>query len=713
MSESKESTPFRILKRQTRRLANTLTSLFATRQDSDSSAISSTSDEGQVSTRNDQFSIENNDTCNDQDIKTGDENDDGVESRSATTVLQSTSSLGNERDTISLLIQLNRHDASVEAHAPLAAPSASIHPGEGNHGKLAIAGTIVPSEQEAASSLHVQSALATDNVASTDIADPHVSNEAKAGSSTTLPESDMTLDLIINTAANTSGKDLTETIRTLAFTCPAGSGNSTIAPGMSLPTNPGAAPVSDLTQSPTALGPSSTAQSPPTHRGKPRLLSEIARLPAFYGSNDSVRMNWRAEYGPYRGQTSLPIWDPVLKQWRHRTSIRPPVVGAPTQIPVPAPVSRSNITTSRPITPINIPSTASAAPASGGSSGQKYPNVLKGKGKDKTPRRHRSPTNAKTALLGNTRLNQDSNANRLRRSPRISARYALTTTNASAAPNPSISDPTLSPAAPAPSMVAHTSSSYRGKSRPLKEVARLPAFYGSNDLVRMNWKTEYGPYRGQTSFPTWDPVLKQWRHRKAVHPPVVGAPARTPDPVPASSPPHTTTSDPTHPVNILSTASAPATSVGSPVQKLSKILKGKGKDVIPRRHRGPPSVKTALLGNRELSQNLSTIKLRRSPRLSSRYTQVTAAKTASIPAATSSNMAEHMAAQGASVTKSSPGPSSSPSSSRKRPREADGEERNDESKDRSSKKAKRSRNPQADARAQLPSTSRRNARKSR
>ncbi|KIK64194.1 hypothetical protein GYMLUDRAFT_40483 [Collybiopsis luxurians FD-317 M1] len=57
----------------------------------------------------------------------------------------------------------------------------------------------------------------------------------------------------------------------------------------------------------------------------------------------------------------------------------------------------------------------------------------------------------------------------------------------------------------APTLVPTPASAPVGRVRPLSAVARLPAFYGESYIsrVRIAWKPEYGPYRGQTDIPIW------------------------------------------------------------------------------------------------------------------------------------------------------------------------------------------------------------------
>ncbi|KAJ3919209.1 hypothetical protein F5877DRAFT_78282 [Lentinula edodes] len=102
-----------------------------------------------------------------------------------------------------------------------------------------------------------------------------------------------------------------------------------------------------------------------------------------------------------------------------------------------------------------------------------------------------------------------------------SAASSPSTVRPSITPKPShtansqaVSDQHNTPASsPSPHLShANPPSATRGRVRQLNEIARLPAFYGSNDFVRMNWKKGYGAYEGQTALPTWNPVTKQWQH---------------------------------------------------------------------------------------------------------------------------------------------------------------------------------------------------------
>lgn len=47
-------------------------------------------------------------------------------------------------------------------------------------------------------------------------------------------------------------------------------------------------------------------------------LREVAHLPAFYGEDDKVRMEWKSEYGLYTSQIALPYFDPTRRIWVHR-----------------------------------------------------------------------------------------------------------------------------------------------------------------------------------------------------------------------------------------------------------------------------------------------------------------------------------------------------------------------------------------------------------
>ncbi|KAJ4493676.1 hypothetical protein C8J55DRAFT_546237 [Lentinula edodes] len=125
------------------------------------------------------------------------------------------------------------------------------------------------------------------------------------------------------------------------------------------PNNPAPSPGLDL----------SNTSPPSATKGRVRQLSEIAHLPAFYGSNDVVRMNWRKGYGAYEGQTALPTWNPVTKQWQHpRTASVVSASAAPVcAIPVKSSASAlaASVMTTNPALTLSVTAIASSTSREG------------------------------------------------------------------------------------------------------------------------------------------------------------------------------------------------------------------------------------------------------------------------------------------------------------------------------------------------------------
>ncbi|KAJ3853522.1 hypothetical protein EV368DRAFT_81477 [Lentinula lateritia] len=131
------------------------------------------------------------------------------------------------------------------------------------------------------------------------------------------------------------------------------------------PNNPAPSPGLDL----------SNTNPPSATKGRVRQLSEIAHLPAFYGSNDVVRMNWRKGYGAYAGQTALPTWNPVTKQWHHPRTVRAPIVSASAAPVCVIPVKCSASALAAPVMIPNPASTLSATTIASSTSREGLPSM--------------------------------------------------------------------------------------------------------------------------------------------------------------------------------------------------------------------------------------------------------------------------------------------------------------------------------------------------
>ncbi|KAJ3787933.1 hypothetical protein GGU10DRAFT_385423 [Lentinula aff. detonsa] len=340
-----------------------------------------------------------------------------------------------------------------------------------------------PSTQAAASSpfQHAGAAFVGTRVPASSTAnasDPHPTinfNTANSGSpSNAINEPGLTSNSIVSSDASSpsSSADSSSRSGVAASMCIAQSASSrldspivtTAAPP---PPNSGTIP----SRLPSHKPPSPAPSNPdlPSNKNRVRTLREIARLPAFYGSDDYVRMNWKKEYGAYEGHTSLPTWDSVHKQWQHSRNrdFRPPVVVTSADpligrvtISIPAPALAA---------PVHVPSTPSAPAASdveGGSPSARTSNSLEGKGKVKAPRRHRAATNVKNALLGTPQITPNSSPN-LRRSTRI-ARLSPTSA-ASTKSSPDSSKTSTVSASPVTSSPSPSPSLSRKRSREIDE----------------------------------------------------------------------------------------------------------------------------------------------------------------------------------------------------------------------------------------------------
>ncbi|KAJ3796368.1 hypothetical protein GGU11DRAFT_757572 [Lentinula aff. detonsa] len=308
--------------------------------------------------------------------------------------------------------------------------------------------------------------------------DPHPTinfNTANSGSpSNAITEPGLTSNSIVSSDASSPSSSADSSSRSGVATsmCIAQSASSrldspivtTAAPP---PPNSGTIP----SRLPSHKPPSPAPSNPdlPSNKNRVRTLREIARLPAFYGSNDYVRMNWKKEYGAYEGHTSLPSWDSVHQQWQHSRNrdFRSPVVVTSAD-PL---IGRVTITIPAPAlaVPVPVPSTSSAPAASdieGGSPSARTSNSLEGKGKVKVPRRHRAATDVKNALLGTPQITPNSSPN-LRRSTRIAR---LSPTSASGTRSSPISSKTSTvSASPVTSSPSPSPSLSRKRSREIDE----------------------------------------------------------------------------------------------------------------------------------------------------------------------------------------------------------------------------------------------------
>ncbi|KAJ3997368.1 hypothetical protein F5050DRAFT_1752644 [Lentinula boryana] len=201
---------------------------------------------------------------------------------------------------------------------------------------------IAPSTQAAASSpfQYAGAAFVGSSVPASSTAnasDPHPTidfNTANSDSpSNAIAEPGLTSNSIVSSDASSSSSSADSSSRSDVATsiCIAQSASSrldipSVTTAASPPSNFGTIPSRLPSHKPPSLVPSTSDL--PSNKNRVRTLREIARLPAFYGSNDYVRMNWKKEYGAYEGHTSLPTWDSAHKQWQHSRNrdIRPPVV---------------------------------------------------------------------------------------------------------------------------------------------------------------------------------------------------------------------------------------------------------------------------------------------------------------------------------------------------------------------------------------------------
>ncbi|KAJ3746116.1 hypothetical protein DFH05DRAFT_912091 [Lentinula detonsa] len=302
--------------------------------------------------------------------------------------------------------------------------------------------------------------------------DPHptIDTANSNSSSNAIPEPGPTLNSIVSSDASSpnSSADGSSSSSVATTMCIAQSASSrldslSVTTAASPPSNSGTIP----SQLPSHKPPSPAPSNPdlPSNKNRVRTLREIARLPAFYGSNDYVRMNWKKEYGAYEGHTSLPTWDSVHKQWQHSRNrdFRPPVVVTSADPLI------GRVTITIPALAASVPSTPSAPAASdveGGSPSARTSNSLEGKGKVKTPHKHRAATDVKNALLGTPQITPNSSPN-LRRSTRIAR---LSPTSASGTRSSPISSKTSTvSASPVTSSPSPSPSSSRKRSREIDE----------------------------------------------------------------------------------------------------------------------------------------------------------------------------------------------------------------------------------------------------
>lgn len=216
----------------------------------------------------------------------------------------------------------------------------------------------------------------TDNVALVSVTTPAIKSDTDAGPSCSTASSGLEVKSGVRSS---NSVDISSAFSMASVpTCITGtaSSSSTLRPSVTpkpshtansqaesdQPNNPAPSPGLDNTDPPSAT------------RGRVRRLSEIAHLPAFYGSNDVVRMNWRKGYGAYEGQTALPTWNPVTKQWHHPRTVRAPVVSASAApvcvIPVKSSASAlaASVMTAHPASTLSVTAIASSTSTEGLSS---------------------------------------------------------------------------------------------------------------------------------------------------------------------------------------------------------------------------------------------------------------------------------------------------------------------------------------------------------
>ncbi|KAJ3986504.1 hypothetical protein F5890DRAFT_1503021 [Lentinula detonsa] len=302
--------------------------------------------------------------------------------------------------------------------------------------------------------------------------DPHptIDTANSNSSSIAIPEPGPTSNSIVSSDASSPSPSSDSSSRSDVATsmCIAQSASSRLdSPSVTTAASPPSSSGTIPSRLPSHKPPSPAPSNPdlPSNKNRVRTLREIARLPAFYGSNDYVRMNWKKEYGAYEGHTSLPTWDSVHKQWQHSRNrdFRPPVVVTSADPLI------GRVTITIPALAASVPSTPSAPAASdveGGSPSARTSNSLEGKGKVKAPRKHRAATDVKNALLGTPQITPNSSPN-LRRSTRIAR---LSPTSASGTRSSPISSKTSTvPASPVTSSPSPSPSSSRKRSREIDE----------------------------------------------------------------------------------------------------------------------------------------------------------------------------------------------------------------------------------------------------
>ncbi|KAJ3714322.1 hypothetical protein DFJ43DRAFT_1228093 [Lentinula guzmanii] len=522
MSKSNDNATLRYIKRQTRRLTHSVNSLIGGRRDLDSSAVLTPYDEGRSLNEREASSPDGDDNGTSPDVSSSSDDDcganftgDSTESDAVSMLLQSSE---DEKNTNSRTIA-TLHDNLIFTDSPVVTKDSDLKSGStssGFHPSSNPIARLTPSEEESEDTTYVCSKVqvvsfpGSSQLSAMAVArgEAHItgssdtlpvpseytapSTQAAASSPfqcaeaafvvSSVPASStpgLTSNSIVSSDASSPSSSADSSSRSDVATsmCIAQSASSrldspSVTTAASPPSHFGTIPSQLPSHKPPSPAPS--VSDLPSNKNRVRTLREIARLPAFYGSNDYVRMNWKKEYGAYEGHTSLPTWDSVHQQWQHSRNrdFRPPVVVTSADpligrvtITIPAPALASPALAS----PVHVPSTPSAPAASdveGGSPSVKTLNSLEGKGKVKVPRRHRAATDVKNALLGTPQIAPNSSPN-LRRSTRIAR---LSPTSASATRSSPISSKTSTvSASPVTSSPSPSPSLSRKRSREIDE----------------------------------------------------------------------------------------------------------------------------------------------------------------------------------------------------------------------------------------------------